>query len=169
VDELVALAAQQLERVKVLCAQSGLKYLDLPPQFIGVGIAVGFGETDFVILSVMGGGSENQLMITSGILNDINRDRLRALEAANHFNQNNTAYPVFLHDAEISWALIMQQTHPIELLLDVPEYFATCVRALPQVVIGYRNTIAEKWEQLGGRPWSWIEEDHKGLLIRSMI
>lgn len=29
-DELVAPAKQQLERVKVLCAQTGLKYLDLP-------------------------------------------------------------------------------------------------------------------------------------------
>lgn len=167
-DELVALAKQQLERVKVLCAQSGLKYVDLPPEFVGVGIAIGFGQSDYVILSILGGGSENQLMITSGILTDIKRDRLAALEAANHFTQNNTAYPVYLHDAEIGWALLVQQTHPIELLLDVPQYFNNCVRALPRVVIEYRKAIPEKWD-LGGRPWEWTPEDHKSLLIRSMM
>ena len=93
-DELVALAQQQLERVKVPCTQSGFKYLDLPPEFVGVGIAIGLSETDYVVLSVMGGGGEEQLMTTSGILNDITQDRLGALEAANHFNQSNTAYPV---------------------------------------------------------------------------
>ncbi len=167
-DELVALAKQQLERVKVLCTQSGLKYVDLPSGLMGVGIAIGFGQTDYVILSILGGGSENQLMITSGVITDIKRERLAALEAANYFNQNNTAYPVYLHDAEIGWALIMQQTHPIELLLDVPEYFTNCVRALPRVVIEYRNTIPERWD-LGGRPWEWTAEDHKALLIRSMM
>jgi hypothetical protein len=166
--EELDLAVQQLERIKVLCTQSGLKYLELAAQFIGVGIAIGFSEVDYSILSVMGGGNENQLMITSGILNEINQDRLAALEAANYFNQSNTAYPVFLHDAQIGWALIMQQTYPIELLLDVPQYFSNCVRALPQVVVEYRNTIAEKWD-LGGRAWSWTEEDHHALLIRSMM
>jgi hypothetical protein len=167
-DEFVILAAQQLDRIKVLCDQSGLKYLDLAPQVIGAGIAIGFGQTDYVIVSVMGGGNENQLMITGGILNEIRQDRLVALEAANHFNQGNTAYPVFLHDAEVGWALIMQQTHPIEVLLDAPQYFNNCVRALPQVVIECRSTISEKWA-LGGRPWFWNAEDQNALLIRSMM
>src|SRR3954470_21566666 len=109
-DELIELAKQQLERVKVLCAQSGLKYQELAPTFMGGGVAVGFGETDYVILSIAGGGNENQLLVTSGVLNDIRQDRLLALEAANHFTSNNTAYPVFLHDAEVGWALLVQQT-----------------------------------------------------------
>ena len=167
-DELVALARPQLERIKVLCTRTGLKYVDLPPEFMGVGIAVGFGQTDFVILSVMSGGSENQLMITSGVLNDIKRDRLAALEAANTLTRDNPAYPVYLHDAEVGWALLMQQTHFVEMLLDLPEYFSNCVRALPRVIVGYRNIISEKWD-LGGRPWEWTPEDHQSLLFRSMM
>lgn len=167
-DELVALAQQQLEQVKTLCAQTGLKYLELPSAFMGVGIAVGFGQTDYVVLSVLGGGSESQLMITSGILNDIKKDRLTALEAANHLTQNNTAFPVYLHDAEVGWALIVQQTYPIQLLTAVPQFFNNCVRGMPQVVIDYRSEIPEKWN-LGGRPWEWTTEDHKSLLIRSMM
>lgn len=167
-DEFVALAGQQLERVKVLCTQSGLKYVDLPHVLIGVGIAVGFGQTEYVVLSVLGGGNEGQLKITSGLVNDIKRDRLPALEAANHFTQDNTAYPVYLHDADVGWALLVQQTLPIELLLDVPQYFSNTVRAIPQVVINYRPTVAEKWD-LGGRPWEWTAEDHTALLMRSMM
>ncbi|HEX5495683.1 MAG TPA: hypothetical protein VFX70_14020 [Mycobacteriales bacterium] len=104
------------------------------------------------------------------MLNDIKPDRVTALEAANYFNQGNTAYPVYLHDARVGWALLMQQTHPIGYgyLLNVPQYFNSCVRALPRVVIEYRKTIAEKWD-LGGRAWEWGPEDHNSLLLRSMI
>jgi hypothetical protein len=102
------------------------------------------------------------------VLKNINQDRLAALSAANHFNQNNTAYPVFLHDAEAGWALITQQTYPIELLLGAPDYFRNCVRALPRVVIEYRKVVAEKWE-LEGQPWAWTSEDQDALLSRSML
>ena len=168
-EEFTELARQQIERVKVLCAQLGLKYQELAPTFVGAGIAIGFGETDYVVVSVGAGGNENQLMITSGVLNDIFRDRAMALEAANYFTSNNTAYPVYLHDAEVGWALLMQQTIPVELALDVPSFFVNfCVKALPQVVANYRETAAEKWT-LGGRPWQWNAEDHNALLIRSMM
>ncbi|WP_305784541.1 hypothetical protein [Symbioplanes lichenis] len=167
-DEIIAPARHQLERIKALCLRTNLKYVDLPSQFVGVGIAIGFGEADYVILSILAGGNENQLMITDGILKNIRRDRVAALEAANHFNQNNTAYPVYLHDADAGWALIMQQTHPIDLLLDVPQYFSSCVRTLPVAVTEYRRTIAEKWD-LGGHPWSWTPGDHEALLTRSML
>jgi hypothetical protein len=162
------LADQQLERVKALCAQTGLKYVDLPPEWVGVGIAIGFGQTDYVVLSVMGGGNENTLMITSGVLADIKRDRLAALEAANNLTRNNPAYPVYLHDAELAWDLMMQQSHPIDLLLDVPQYFSTCVRVLPQIVTEYRKDIPGKWD-LGGRPWEWTTDDHRTLLLRSLL
>lgn len=168
-EELTELARQQIERVKVLCTQSGLKYQELAPTFMGAGIAIGFGETDYVVVSVGAGGNENQLMITSGVLYDITRDRAMALEAANYFTSNNTAYPVYLHDAEVGWALLMQQTIPVELALDVPSFFVNfCVKALPQVVANHRETAAEKWT-LGGRPWQWVAEDHNALLFRSMM
>lgn len=168
-EELTALAAQQLERIKVLCTQSALKYVELDPTFMGAGVAIGFSETDYVILSVAGGGNENQLLITSGVLNDIHRDRGPALESGNYFTSNNSAYPVYLHDADAGWALLMQQTFPVELMLDVPSFFVNfSVKALPQVVVQYRQTIAEKWD-LGGRPWQWTPEDHNSLLIRSMM
>jgi hypothetical protein len=168
VEELTALANAQLERVKVLCSQTGFTYVDLPSELVGVGVAIGFGQNDYVVLSVMGGGSESHLMITSGILNDIAQNRVDALSAANYFTQSNSGLPVFLHDATVGWALILQVTLPIEVLLDVPAYFSALVRGMPGVVSEYRATVAERWE-LGGQPWTWTPEDHKSLLIRSMM
>jgi len=168
VEEILAIAQQQLERIENLCSQSGLTYVELAPLAMGLGIAVGFSETDYVILSVMAGGNEDQLMITSGVLNDIERDRLRALEAVNRFNRNSSAYPVFLHDADVAWALIMQQTFPLDLMLQAPGFFVSSVRGVPRVVLAYREELAESGE-LGGRAWSWTEQEHEELLIRSML
>lgn len=167
-DELTALAAQQLERVKALCSQIGLKYVELPAQFMGVGIAVGFGETAYTILSIMGGGSESHLMTTSGILKDINRNRETALQRVNRFNQQNTAYTVYLHDAEAGWSLLVQHTAPIEVFLDVPGYLNALVRGLPMAVQEFRQQLAEEAE-LGGQPWGWTAQDQSELLLRSML
>lgn len=167
-DELIALAAQQLERVKVACSQLGLKYLELEPTFVGVGIAIGFGETDYTVLSVMGGGSEGQLITTSGILKDIDQDRPAALEIVNRFNQRNSAHTVYLHDAEVGWSLLVQRTTPVEVFLDSPNYLAALVRGLPMAVQEFRQELAQE-THLGGESWTWTAQDHSDLLIRSML
>ncbi len=166
-DELVAAAARQLDRVTLVLRQQGLKYADLPRQAFGVGVAVGFGPHGYLVLSVMGGGMESQLLLTSGILNGIRQDRLAALDACNRFNQSNSAYPVFLHDAEAGWAILTQMTIPIELLIEVPDYLVGLVRGLPQLAKQYRDSLSEQGV-LGGQPWAWTDEDLRSLLVRSM-
>jgi hypothetical protein len=168
VVDLADVAKQQLNRIKIPLKHAGLKYLEIPNDLFGAGIAVAFGQADYVILSVMAGGLEGQLLLTCGILKDIEHNRLEALEACNKFNQSNTAYPVFLHDAEIGWAVIMQQTHPIEVLLDSPDYLLTLVRSLPQIARQYRGTLAEN-PNVGGQPWVLDDKDVNSLLIRSMM
>lgn len=166
-EEMIALARSQLGRIKALCDQAGLKYVELPDELFGVGIGVGFGEADYVILSVLGGGSESKVMITSGILKDIKRDRLAALNACNSFTSGNSLFPVFLHDAKHAWSLLMQLTYPIDLMLDNPEYFSLVVRTAPQMVAQHRAQIAEKYD-LGGQPWQWTPEDLSMLLTKSL-
>jgi hypothetical protein len=167
-DDVTDIAKQQLNRIKVALGQASLKYVDIPNDLFGAGIAVAFGQTDFVVLSVMTGGMEGQLLLTCGILKDIERDRLEALDACNNFNKSNTAFPVFLHDAEVGWAVILQQTHPVEVLLDSPDYLITLVRSLPQIARQYRETLGTR-PSLGGRPWAFDDEDVNSLLIRSMM
>lgn len=165
---MVALAGQQLERVKVVLSQLGLKYAIIPPTWVGVGVAVGFGEIDYCVLSVMGGGGEGQLMVTCGILRDLDRDRSQALEAANLFNQRNSSYTVYLHDAEAGWALLMQRTIPVEVCLDVPGYLRSLVQGLPVAAQELRQELATE-RNVGGRPWAWTAEDQAELLLRSML
>jgi hypothetical protein len=167
-DEAIALAKTQLDRIKALCAQVGLKYVELRDSPFGPGIALAFSETDFVILSILGGGSEGRLMITCGLLRDIKHDRVTALDASNTFTRNNTIFPVFLHDAADTWSLIMQLTYTVDLLLDNPDYFAMTVRTAPQVAAQHRAELAEK-NELGGRPWQWTPEDLGGLLLKSLL
>ena len=166
-DELIALAKGQLDRIKALCAQVGLKYVEIPDDFMGAGVAIAF-ETDYVILSVLGGGSEGKLMITCGLARDIKQDRLAALDASNTFTRNNSIFPVFLHDAKDTWSLLMQLTYTIDLLLDNPDYFAMVVRTTPQVAAQHRAELAEKYD-LGGQPWRWTPEDLGLLLLKSLL
>jgi hypothetical protein len=167
VDELIGLAKGQLGRIKALCAQVGLKYVELPDFVLGAGVGVSFGDDGHVVLSVMGGGSESKLMITSGILRDIKQDRLTALTACNSLTSGNSLFPVYLHDADNGWSLLMQLTYPIDLLLDNPEYFSLIVRAAAQIAANHRAEIAEKYD-LGGGRWPWTAEDLNILLIKSM-
>lgn len=167
-DEFIALAKGQLDRIKALCAQVGLKYIEIPDSFAGAGIGVGLSETDYVILSVLGGGSEGKLMITCGLAKDIKQDRLAALDASNTFTRNNTIFPVFLHDAKDGWSLLMQLTYTVDLLLDNPEYFSMVVRTTPQVATEHRAELAEKYD-LGGQPWRWTPEDLGLLLLKSLL
>jgi hypothetical protein len=168
VDELIALAGQQLERVKVVLKQLGLQYVDLEPTFAGVGVAVGFGETEYSVLTVIGGGLESQLIVTSGILKDIVKDRPAALETVNRCNQQNSFSTVYLHDAEAGWALLMQRTTPLEVFLDVPGFLGMTVRTLALAVQELRKDIAGE-RNIGGQPWQWTEQDRAELLIRSMV
>jgi hypothetical protein len=167
VEEMIALAKSQLGRIKALCAEVGLKHVELPDDMFGAGVGVGFGEAGYVILSVMGGGRESGLMITSGILKDIKQDRLAALNACNSFTSENTQFPVYLHDARNGWSLLMQLTCPIDLLLDNPEYFSVMVRTTPQIAADHRAKITENYD-LGGQSWQWTAEDLSMLLAKSL-
>lgn len=167
-DELIALAKGQLNRIKALCAQVGLKYVEIPDSFMGAGVGLAFSEGDFVVVSILGGGSENKVMITCGLAKDIKQDRLTALDASNTFTRDNTIFPVFLHDAKDTWSLLLQSTYTVDLLLDNPEYFDMVVRATPQVAAQHRAALAEKYD-LGGQPWRWTPEDLGLLLLKSLL
>jgi len=168
VDDLLGVASGQLERIKVAVSQLGLKYLDLVPAALGVGIGIAWGETKYVVLSIAGGGNENQLMLTSGVVRDVKQDRLAVLDACNRRNQNNSSYLFYLHDAEAGWDILLQNTYPIELLLDVPPFFQAAVTSLPRVTEEARTQFAEEWS-FGGEPYRWNDEDVARLLLRSMI
>jgi hypothetical protein len=165
--DLLADAKASLERIKLLTNQVGLKYVELPEAPVGVGIAIAFAETQYTVLSVMGGGSENQLNVTSGILRDINQDRLTALSLCNGMVRDNPAYPIYLHDAPMGWDILVSNVFFIKMLFESPTYFANAVHALPKVADHVRSKF---WEaNLGGKPFNWNTEDLNRLLLVSML
>jgi hypothetical protein len=161
-------ARDQLERVRGLTRHVGFKFVELAPFPVGVGIGIAWGKQEYVVLTVAGGGSEHQLSITSGVLRDIRQDRLSALDTCNRLTQNNAAYPVYLHDAEAGWDILVQQTFPIEVLFAVPEFFASSCTNLPIVSANTREEFASR-SSVGGVLYDWNEHDLHRLFLRSMM
>ena len=161
-------ASRQLERVKLLVHQVGLKYIELPAGPFAVGVAVAFGETDYDVLSVGAGGNENQLAITCGVLRDIDQDRQAALDACNSKTRDCPAYPFYLHDASAGWDINVQQLFPVDLLTGEPQFFYNSVRNLPIVTERAREEFATD-QSFGGTPYRLNDEDLTRLLIRSSM
>lgn len=166
-EDLLAAAKATLERIKSLTTQVGLKYIELPEAPCGVGIAVAFQGAQYVVLSVLGGGSESQLNITSGILRDIQQDRITALSLCNRMVRDNPAYPIFLHDAQMGWDILVSNLFPVRMLSESPTFFANTVRALPLVADNARPTFLEAG--LGGQPFNLDMENLNRLLLVSMV
>lgn len=166
-QDILGAAKVTLERIKSLTAQVGLKYIELPEAPVGVGIAVGFGENQFTVLSVMGGGNEGALNLTAGVLRDIQQDRLKALDLCNGLVRDNPAYPTYLHDAQIGWDVLVGNMYPVSLLIEVPTFFATSVRALPKMADSIRSEFVEAG--LGGQPFHFDDDGLQRLLLVSMF
>lgn len=166
-DDMLVLANQHLDRVRGLCTQLNLKYVDIAPRFLGVGIAVGFGPNDYVVLSIIAG-AEVQLMATTGILKNVGPDRAAALEVVNEFNQNNTNFSVFLQSGDAGRVLLAQRTTPTEVYMRAPKFFEALVRGLPEYATEMRAKLAAE-TNLGGQPWEWTGQDLSDLLFRSFI
>lgn len=160
-------AMAQLDRVKTLLSSSGVRFANLNEVFGGVGIAVAWGETEYVVLTVMVG-AEEALWVSSGILKDVAHERLPALEACNLWNQTHAGYPCYLHDADSGWDVLMQQHYPLQLALDVPPFFkAWSLEGMPRSATDARGE--ESFSSLEGSPYGWNEEDSHRLLMRSMF
>lgn len=167
IDEFRAAAQSNLDRLKATVAGTlGLTFLELEPALFGVGIAIGFGDLDFVVVAVAGGGNEHQVSISCGVLRDIRQDRLLALHECNRLTVNNPAYPFYLHDAEMGWDVLVTVTFPLRLLLATPDFLSVIVRGLPGVAAEGRAQLLA--EGVGGVPYRWERNDLQRLLLRSM-
>ena len=164
--ELLEAARLSLSQVRKLAAQAGLAYVDLDENPAGVGIAIELGE-QCVVLSVIAGGSEEQLYITTGVLRDVSRDRTAILDLCNDMVRDNPAYPIYLHEDEHGWDVLLSNVFPIEMLAALPEFFQNSVRTLPEVAAVARNRFVEAG--LDGQPFRQSEEDLNRLLAESIL
>jgi hypothetical protein len=166
-DQFLAEANQHLGRLKQLTSEIGLQHVDIPPASFGVGFGVAFSATDFVVVSI-GAASTNNPYITAGALRDINRNtKLAALEVCNTMNADGKGVTVFLHDADAGWDVLAQTNLPIQLLFDVPPYYAALLRGLPQSAQEARQKLNEVG--ITGESYRWDNLDSQRLLLRSLI
>lgn len=156
-------AVEQLDRVK---AALTVDFTDLGHALVGVGVGVRSADGDFLVLSVAAGGSEHTLNLTAGLLKDVEHDRLAVLDVCNSLTRDNAAYPMFLHDAEAGWDIVVQQRYPVDLLVRSPRLLAELATDLPVVAAAGRA----RCRQAGvvGEPYTW-PDDGKRLLFRSLL
>lgn len=164
--DLLAAARLSMSQVRELAAQIGFASTDLDENPAGVGIAIEFGE-QCVVLSVIAGGSEGQLYITTGVLRDVKRERTAILDLCNDMVRDNPAYPIYLHDGEESWDVILSTVYPIRTLTALPEFFQNSIQALPEVAAVARNRFVEAG--LGGEPFGSGRSDLDRLLAESIL
>ncbi|MCZ7474148.1 hypothetical protein [Micromonospora sp. WMMC273] len=166
-DHLLDLARQQLEHVKSALTKIGLRYTELDPFVMGVGVGVPFGPQEYVVISVSGGGNESVVNVTSGVLEDLPQGPLKILTVCNSLTRDNPIFPHFLHDAQAGWAVLVQHRAPAVVLYDVPGMMQVIVENMPVVARKSREKLTEAG--LTGRALDWNQADAYHLLIRSLI
>jgi hypothetical protein len=165
-DSVIRKAIQQLERVKVALAESGIPSLEAGLDAFGAGLGVVQDGGDFVMLSVSGP-ADGVLNITAGLLKDITHERPGVLELCNSLTKRNSACPAYLHDAPDGWDMLMQQRYLIDVLMGQPRFFRSCVETLPAVARSARTKI--RAAGINGQSYIWCGADARRLLVRSLV
>jgi len=166
-DDFLGNAHQTLASAKTALTQNGVQSVDLAAKVFGVGLAVAFDPDSYTVLSVQGPPNDGQLMLTCGVLRDVTQDRLRVLDACNRHTQNLPAFAVYLHDAELGWDVLMQQSFPLRLLLDVPPFYLSLIEGMPKVANQAREAMSQA--SVGGVPYTWTVDDVDRLFTRSLL
>jgi hypothetical protein len=166
IDELWAPTIAELNRLRALAQQCGFASQEIPrsPSAAHAGIVL---ETDFVVLSLELG-VQGSPYISSGVLRDITVDERVALEACNARTRSRPTHPCFLAraDGPLGSDIIIQQSFPPPLLYETPGFFKYCIESRPDVVSDARERMLELG--LGGRPFTWTNEDAQRLAARAV-
>ncbi|MFI7080333.1 hypothetical protein ACIBO1_23815 [Micromonospora sp. NPDC049903] len=166
-DDLLDLAKLQLERVKGTLNGIGLRYTEIDPFLMGVGVGIPFGPAEFVVISVSAGGTESMLNLASGVLKDLPQDPLKILRVCNERTRNNPTFPHFLQDGEAGWAVLVQHRTPAAALYDIPGMMQGIIESLPAIARKSREKFAEAG--VTGHPYGWNAADARQVLIRTLI
>ena len=161
----LALATQRLDMVKAKLAAFGLQHGDVPDLGRGVGVAVGFAEDSFTVLTVGGGGAEGAVNVNAGVLADVGGDRLAVLEAVNALTRQNTFYPAYLSDAD-GWAVNLGQKQHLSALLANDDLFRGMVVNLPAIAAQHRSPLTDAG--LTGRAFRWTDADIRTVALNSL-
>lgn len=146
----------------------GLQYSSLEPHWTGGGHVLAFAE-DIVAAVTVNMSLGGQFSITYGVGRDLPRERCEILEICNRHNQNMTAYPIHLHDADAGWDVLLTLTYPIQLFVSEPAFIEgfSLNASLGDVVRDVRTAFEEAGMPLV--PYRWNSEDASRLQMRALI
>jgi hypothetical protein len=169
IDEAISRNDQVVAELGSLLSRAGLGF-NTPdrPNFMGGGHVLEFAD-DVIVAVTAQSYNDHQFSITYGIAKDVAQEKLKVLEACNRHNQDLTAYPVLLHDAETGWDVLMKLTYPVQLFRDVPEFVLGWAlnEGMGEMVRSARTRLAEA--DLVVTPHRWNLEDAIRLHLRSII
>jgi hypothetical protein len=158
-------ALASLQAIAGTLERLGIQYVRAADSASGVGLGIAWGPTEFVVLSITASRSQN-LRITNGALRDVVQDRLSILEGCNELNKANSAFTWILSDEVAGWDILMQQSYPLSLLVEVPDYFAATLEPSVRVTAeGLSRLYARGVE---GKRYEWGAPDAERLLERSL-
>ncbi|WP_410644967.1 hypothetical protein [Amycolatopsis sp. lyj-346] len=158
-------AVRQLSKIKNLLDEAGLKYADLGEGLNCVGVGLTWDKGGWAVVSMAAGGLEDAVTITVGVLKDVTQDRPTVLDACNATTRDNPTYPIFLHDAQQGWDVLVQQQFHVDLVLTNPDYFRGCLANLPRYAELRRPDLRKAG--IEGLDYTWNDENLRRLLIRS--
>jgi hypothetical protein len=164
---LMQTARANLDQLTNVLRQNGMTYRDLPSWSMAVGIGVPYGPEEFVVVTISGPPNDNTVYLTTGVLRDVSHDRMVLLELCNSLTAENAAFPTYLHDSDLGWDVHIQQSLPVQLLMDVPPFFLATLGSLPGAASGARERALAV--NAGGRHYQWNEEDVERLFSCSFV
>lgn len=143
----------------------GLQYFKPGATFMmGAGYGIAWKDGTFTAVAVAAG-NEAYAQVSTGVLLGVDRERAALLEQCNRWNQNQPAYPVYLHDAENGWTVLMHTSFPILLLETAPEFFGMLVAELPRIAARARA----EFTGVGGRAFHWGADDLEKLVQSTLM
>jgi hypothetical protein len=170
-DELEQWEAAARRTIGMICSgleQIGLRWVELQgPGMIGLGLAVGWPDDRFNVISVGLGGSEDTVNISAGILRDVAQDRVRILDACNRLTRDNATFPCFLHDAEAGWDVLTSLRLPVGVFASNIAFLNLYLESQALVCENLRSD--PDLASLGGAAYTWDEADVNRLLTRSLL
>lgn len=163
----LAEAGDALRRLQQVLESNGARCTPLPtPAFpCGVGVGLLIGQ-DMATVSVGFPPESHMANLTVGVFKDVSQDRLEVLDVCNKCTRNHAGFPVYLHDAEAGWDVLVQVRFLVDQLVDDGDMLIAYLQQLPAAAEHARAEFAAAG--VAGERYQADAQDFGRLLIRSL-
>jgi hypothetical protein len=163
----LAEAGEALQRLRQVLESRGVQYTALPvpalPCGLGVGLLVG---QDLITVSVGSPPDSHMANLTGGVLKNVAEDRLQVLDLCNRCTRGNAGFPVYLHDAQAGWDVLVQVRFLVDQLAEDGDMLIAYLQQLPGAAENARADFATAG--IASERYQADAADFERLLLRSL-